>query len=353
MIHQFVIREDCMFLIKFLLFFVFAVLMYYGGAGTQSDSTSLQGLGFMGVLGAFIVLFILFKIMWRAVSFLMGLAIFGAIILFILYSLGIIGGNNHKLADIFKTAEISEEKRKSDEFNKDEASDIIALKDLRPITEKKSPKIFANIDNYQPMSDADETQGTEDEHLDLQEDEGEFYTDGGINPFDYPSVTGRASVVTGSVLKLEGIYVKLLGIEAPDLDQSCSDQYGRSYACGKRAKSWLQDYINNAEVKCHILGNIVKRKATGVCFLGDYDIAAVIANAGWAVAHTKNTDMYIVYEDQAMGNKRGLWDGKFYRPHDWRRMKAKRAIAIANRPKPKIQTKSSGDGDWTNLWGMF
>lgn len=344
-----------MFLIKFLLFFGFVVLMYYGGAGTQSDSTFLQGFGFVGVLGAFVILFIFLKIMWRAVGFLMGFAILGAIVLFILYSLGIVGGgNNHKIAEIFKTSEISPEMKNHNEFSKDEASDVVALNDLETTIEKKNPKIFADIDNYQPMSDADEPmQESEDEHLDIQEDEEDFYADGGINPFDYPSMTGNASVVTGSVIKVRGIYVKLLGIEAPDLDQSCSDQYGRSYACGKRAKSWLQDYINNAEVKCHILGNIVKRRATGVCFLGDYDIAAVIANAGWAVAHTKNTDMYIAYEDQAMGNKRGLWEGKFYRPHDWRKMKAKRAIAIANRPKPKIQTKSSSGGDWTNLWGFF
>ena len=346
-----------MFLIKFLLFLGFVVLMYCGGAGTQSDSTSLQGLGFVGILGAFIILFILFKIMWRAVSFLMGFAILGAIILFILYSLGVIGGggNGDKLASMFKISENSVERQQNIKLNQEEVSDIVELSELEEITEKKNPKLFAKIENYQPMSDLENQEQDDDEkYIEEQEDEDDnFYTDGGINPFDYPSMSGNASVVTGSVIKIKGIYVKLLGIEAPDLDQSCSDQYGRSYACGKRAKSWLQDYINNSEVKCHILGNIVRRKATGVCFLGEYDIAAVISNAGWAVAHTKNTDMYIAYENQAMEKKRGLWEGKFYRPHDWRKMKAKRAIAIANRPKPKMQTKSSGDGDWTNLWGLF
>ena len=57
------------FLKKVFLWGLFAALMYFGGAGTQSDSTSLQGMGFMGVIIAFVILYILFKVMWSTVSF--------------------------------------------------------------------------------------------------------------------------------------------------------------------------------------------------------------------------------------------------------------------------------------------
>ena len=82
------------FLKKVILCILFVILMYYGGAGTQSDSTSLQGMGFVGVVLGFIVLYILFKIMWTAMSFLMAFSIIGGVVLFILYCLGMIGTNS-------------------------------------------------------------------------------------------------------------------------------------------------------------------------------------------------------------------------------------------------------------------
>ena len=72
------------FLKKVILCILFVILMYSGGAGTQSDSTSLQGMGFVSVVLGFIVLYILFKIMWTAMSFLMAFSIIGGVVLFIL-----------------------------------------------------------------------------------------------------------------------------------------------------------------------------------------------------------------------------------------------------------------------------
>ena len=58
-----------------ILLVVFASLIYFGGAGTQSDSTSLQGMGFVSVVIGLIVLYILFKIFWSAMSMSMALIV--------------------------------------------------------------------------------------------------------------------------------------------------------------------------------------------------------------------------------------------------------------------------------------
>ena len=56
-----------------ILLVVFASLIYLGGAGTQSDSTSLQGMGFVSVVIGLIVLYIFLKIIWSATPAVRGL----------------------------------------------------------------------------------------------------------------------------------------------------------------------------------------------------------------------------------------------------------------------------------------
>ena len=78
-------------------------------------------------------------------------------------------------------------------------------------------------------------------------------------------------------------------------------------------------------------GNMV-----GVCSLGAYDIGAALVNAGWAVAYTKHTDIYMPYQQQAQNNARGLWQGEFYMPWDWRKIQQRKPkIKIINKPKEK------------------
>ncbi|MCX7342193.1 MAG: thermonuclease family protein, partial [Hyphomicrobiales bacterium] len=45
-------------------------------------------------------------------------------------------------------------------------------------------------------------------------------------------VTGIARVVDGDTLNLEGLGVRLHGIDAPETAQRCTDAQGRDYACG-------------------------------------------------------------------------------------------------------------------------
>jgi endonuclease YncB( thermonuclease family) len=79
--------------------------------------------------------------------------------------------------------------------------------------------------------------------------------------------------------------------------------------------------------------------------LGPYDIGAAIVNAGWAIADTRQTQVYLSYQNQASQAKRGLWEGKFYTPWDWQKIKSRKAnIKIL---KPKNQKRKSV---WSNVF---
>lgn len=73
----------------------------------------------------------------------------------------------------------------------------------------------------------------------------------------------------------------------------------------------------------------------GTCSLGQYDIGAALVNAGWAVAYTKYTDIYVPYQQEAMKRRDGLWQGKFYMPADWRAIKAKKPKIKVTRPQKR------------------
>ena len=93
------------------------------------------------------------------------------------------------------------------------------------------------------------------------------------------------------MLKINGLHVKLLGLEAPYMQQTCADKFGQGYRCGQKSRDWLQNWLQGKMIKCHIISPENNGRATGVCFSQGYDVGAVIVNAGWAVAYTKNTAM--------------------------------------------------------------
>ncbi|MFR8204971.1 MAG: hypothetical protein ACLU99_00495 [Alphaproteobacteria bacterium] len=59
-----------------------------GGAGTQSQSTLLQGGGFLGLIIGLVVLYIFAKMAWRAMGCLPSVFLILAIVVFIVYAIG-------------------------------------------------------------------------------------------------------------------------------------------------------------------------------------------------------------------------------------------------------------------------
>ena len=134
---------------------------------------------------------------------------------------------------------------------------------------------------------------------------------------------------------MNGHYIRLFGIDAPESDQTCANRSGRSYHCGRQAATWLRDWITDNELECRIMQQDARGNMVGVCSLGQYDLGAALVNAGWAVAYTKYTDIYMPYQDNAMKQRVGLWQGRFYMPWDWRAIKAKKPNIKVVKPKVK------------------
>ncbi len=288
--------------------FGFAALFFIlvGGAGTQSDSTLLQGGGFLGLIIGLIVLYIFAKMAWRAIGCLPSLIVILAVVFFILYAIGAFNNGIDGIGQNIKTFLGQGIQTSQDVVANTKAQSAKNEGTINLIGEDQHPILTENmVDMLLPEKKEPQKQT--------------------FNPLNYPAIIGVSRVVSGDTLTQNGRVIQLFGIAAPDISQTCADASGRGYKCGQQAISWLTGWLANNEIKCHILGEDDRGVLTAVCMLGPYDIGAALVNAGWAVADTRQTQVYIPYQNQALANKRGLWQGEFYMPWDWEKIQARKA----------------------------
>ncbi|WP_027894402.1 thermonuclease family protein [Calidithermus chliarophilus] len=50
------------------------------------------------------------------------------------------------------------------------------------------------------------------------------------------SLAGRATVVDGDTLEIQGVRIRLWGVDAVESSQTCLDAQGKVYPCGRRAQ---------------------------------------------------------------------------------------------------------------------
>jgi endonuclease YncB( thermonuclease family) len=131
---------------------------------------------------------------------------------------------------------------------------------------------------------------------------------------------GRARVIDGDTVDLAGTRVRLEAIDAPEVDQTCVDQRGQTWPCGKTATAELRAHINGHELNCQPSGFDRYRRMLAVCSLPDgSDVNAWMVREGWAVA-TGFLKTYGSEETAAEAAKRGIWGGDFVPPAEWRRL---------------------------------
>ena len=130
----------------------------------------------------------------------------------------------------------------------------------------------------------------------------------------YPSV----KIIDGDSLRAGAEEIRLHGIDAPEYRQSCEDKNGHTYACGKRSAQYLRRLVGTAQVSCKVIDTDRYGRTVGVCSVGDTELNDKMVEAGWAVAYTRHSLSYVAAESAARRARRGIWQGRFALPQDWR-----------------------------------
>lgn len=122
------------------------------------------------------------------------------------------------------------------------------------------------------------------------------------------ALTGTAHIIDGDTIDITGTRVRLEGIDAPEMAQSCGRPAG-SWECGKAAAEALRRMTANREVSCEDRGADTYGRMLGVCFIDGRDINAELVRAGLAWAFVKYSQSYVGEEAQARAAHLGIWQG--------------------------------------------
>ncbi len=133
---------------------------------------------------------------------------------------------------------------------------------------------------------------------------------------------GEARVIDGDEIELAGKRVRLYGIEAPELGQTCWYR-NKEFPCGHSARRNLWLNVKDQRLTCREK-SVVDGVVVALCFdAKGRDVAGDLVRNGWALALPKQVEVYIKAEAEAKRRKLGLWNFRFTKPWDWRAMMRK------------------------------
>jgi len=126
---------------------------------------------------------------------------------------------------------------------------------------------------------------------------------------DSCDASGHPHIRDGDSLDFATSRVRLFGIDAFELFQTCPSSNGRSFACGKRSFAELKSIVDRRSVCCQRRDTDPYGRMVATCTVGGQDISAAMVESGWALAYRHFSKDYVGEEQRAKTNKRGIWAG--------------------------------------------
>ncbi|MGE0595584.1 MAG: thermonuclease family protein [Hyphomonadaceae bacterium] len=117
------------------------------------------------------------------------------------------------------------------------------------------------------------------------------------------SVAGRAAVIDGDTIEIQGQRIRLWGIDAPERDQDCA-----SGAPGPAAAQALRTMLAVGTVSCTARDWDDYGRMVAQCRADDADVGASLVEAGWAWDYARYSGgRYGGAELSARVDGRGVW----------------------------------------------
>jgi endonuclease YncB( thermonuclease family) len=147
-------------------------------------------------------------------------------------------------------------------------------------------------------------------------------------------ISGVPKIREGDQVTIGSSKIRLLGVDAPSVDQLCLDTKGERWTCGVAARDELIKHTDNKSWTCHV--NRVDRRGRSVahCEVDGEDIQKWLVKSGWALSYTRVSHDYDADEKAAREAKAGMWQGAFIAPWDWRVRNKKTVILGFAKPPP-------------------
>jgi endonuclease YncB( thermonuclease family) len=132
--------------------------------------------------------------------------------------------------------------------------------------------------------------------------------------------SGHPRIVDGDTLDLNGIRVRMQGIDALEHDQSCNRRGGGSFACGTAAREKLAALAAAGTVTCTPDGTMTYGRTVAVCTVqppggAALDLNGAMVRSGLAFDCPRfSGGRYAAEEAAARAAGEGAWAGRFTFP---------------------------------------
>ena len=131
-------------------------------------------------------------------------------------------------------------------------------------------------------------------------------------------ITGKLKVIDGDTIHIGSLKYRVSGIDAPEKNQIC-ELNKVAIRCGILATEKLKEKIGLNTVKCREESIDRYKRIVAECFVNNESLSSYLVKNGYAFAYRKYSKKFILDEDYARLNKKGLWSMKFEFPWDYRR----------------------------------
>ena len=132
------------------------------------------------------------------------------------------------------------------------------------------------------------------------------------------TINGIAHVVDGDTIHIEKNKIRLHGIDAPEIDQTCTIK-DKVWNCGIESSLELKKLILDNNISC-VVSDIDKyNRYIAECFINNQNINELMVKNGWAIAYRYYSLDFIDDEEIAKNNKAGIWKGEFLDPYLFRK----------------------------------
>jgi endonuclease YncB( thermonuclease family) len=148
-----------------------------------------------------------------------------------------------------------------------------------------------------------------------------WYFDDRANQWGPVPVAGQAiHIADGDSFAIGTRKLRLRGIDAPEYRQSCKDVAGADWPCGRTSRAALEKLLTEPGLACEAEAHDRYARSLATCHSAQTpDIAAAQVHDGMAVSDEYyGSRSYGDEEDAAMAAKRGIWQGEFMPPKDYR-----------------------------------
>lgn len=131
-------------------------------------------------------------------------------------------------------------------------------------------------------------------------------------------LVGPVRVVDGDTLDVAGVKVRLFGIDAVEMDQTCRHPTRGTWACGAEVARALARLIDGRDAICESHGQDRYGRFIAICRVNGQDLGGALVDAGWAFAYKKYSTLYEARERRAVREGRGLWTSVVIQPSEYR-----------------------------------